>query len=68
MTKTKYEVYFYKRVVLFYVTTTRNCEDMINEILRINPLTKKIFRIDNGVKKSVHGAYRISKNESALSL
>lgn len=63
MTKTKYEVYRnHGDLSMIYVTTTRNCEDMIKQIRQIHePITTgfntnklRIFRIFEGKKELVY--------------
>lgn len=62
MTKTKYEVYRHNSITAVYVTTTRNCEDMIQRIreqheLKFNsiyPNKIRIVRIVNGERKVVY--------------
>jgi hypothetical protein len=63
MTKTKYEVYRHTSISAIYVTTTRNCEDMIQEIRKkhemplkhsIYPNKIRIVRVVNGERKLVY--------------
>jgi len=56
MTKTIYKVYIQNRVSMVYVTSTRNCEDMIKQILDMHYLEgsyMKIIMICNGETKTV---------------
>ncbi len=56
MTKTIYKVYIQNRVSMVYVTSTRNCEVMIKQILDMHYLEgryMKIIMICNGETKTV---------------
>lgn len=56
MTKTIYKVYIQNRVSITYATTTRNCEDMIKQILDMHYMDgryMKIIMICNGETKTI---------------
>lgn len=74
MEKTKYEVHIRYKLCYTYITTTRNCEDMLNQIRQMHePIDDevgfKVFRESPGCKKVLIYANkkdRCSKWESEL--
>lgn len=74
MTKTKYIVYRQVSVSAMYVTTQRNCEDMIQKIRELHefpsnsiyPDKIKIVRIINGERKVVYTTADKKKFEKCL--
>lgn len=63
MTKTLYEVHRNGRMVIKYATTTKNCEYMLQEIIRLHhrvtddvyhPSGFKIIRIVNGERTTIY--------------
>ena len=74
MTKTKYIVYRHVSVSAMYVTTTRNCEDMIQQIRKLHefptdsiyPDKIKIVRIINGERKIVYTTFNKKNFEKNL--
>jgi hypothetical protein len=55
MMKSKYKVYVMYRLCNIYVTTTRNAEDMINEILKMYDTEYiKIVRCADGEEETIY--------------
>lgn len=61
MTKTKYEVRKYGKIIASYVTTTRNCEDMLR-ILK----EKYHLKLDDIFYDSMFTIYRIIDRERTI--
>lgn len=56
MTKSKYKVFISNYLIKTYVTTTRNSEDMINQILKQFGWNEciKIIRVTEGEQKVIY--------------